>query len=525
MKKTMLFAAIAAIALASCAKNEVIQNQGPEDAVGFGVYVPKTVTKAGLAGQTTTTSIKESEANKGGFGVFAYYTDDKNYAAAVAASENKPNFMYNQGVFWTPDAPPAVTGKWEYTPIKYWPNEYGSEAHSAATDYVSFFAYAPYVSNADFASPGSYNITAKSANAATGDPTITYVIDPTPSTAVDLCWAVNAATGLPWLDQTKHTVDKTTPGTIDFKFKHALARFNVNVRGYFDEVRTVDGAGSTDNIDVNTKITIEEVEISGTFYPSGVLNLNNTTANTALWVPAAATPTTLTIPRADIATVLKATAGGETSFPAITGVTKTNVNIFTGAAPAKTDATYYTFIPKADATTLNVKITYYVTTQDAKLDGGISCVKNVIDKDIIFGSGFACGYNYNLNIVLGMTTVKLEATVSDWEDASDIDIDLPVNLPANSFNLASTAAVTLTAGSGETAAVWTTAEGTVSIYSIQKDASVFDNSTNIVAVDNANKKITFTGAAAGVYEIQLTAAGDGSHNSATMTITVTVTGS
>lgn len=416
MKKLIFMAALAASVLASCAKNEVFQKETGKTPVTFGVYVPQT--KAGLAGQTTTATIKLSEANHGGFGVFAYYTDDQNYAAAVAAGTNLPNFMYNQGVFWNTD-------KWEYSPVKYWPNEYGSGAHSAATDYVSFFAYAPYVSNETFAAPGSYNITAKSANNAAGDPTITYVIDPTPSTAVDLCWAVNASDGLPWKDQTKQTVT----GTIPFKFKHALARLNVNVRGFFDEVRPSQGAVSTQDVDSHTKITIEKIEIAGTFYPSGVLNLNNTVANTANWTPAAAASTTLTIPNADIAASLKATIGGETSFPAIAGVTKTNVNVFTGAAPAKADVTYYTFIPKDTETTLNVKITYYVTTQDAKLDGGISCVKNVIDKDIAFAS-FASGLNYNLNIVLGMTTVKLEATVDDWADPSNVDIDLPVNTSA-----------------------------------------------------------------------------------------------
>ncbi len=408
MKKFLFIAATAAAVLSACAQTEETHKVNAQgDAVGFGVYVPQT--KAGAAGQTTTASIQRSEANGGGFGVFAYYTNDGDYTASA-----KPNFMYNQGVFYN-------ASKWEYTPIKYWPNEYGTGAHSTGTDKVSFFGYAPYVGTAS----GTYGITAFApANNAAGDPTVTYVIDPTPSTAVDLCWAVKSDTGLPWLNQTK----QSTSGTVAFLFKHALARFNVNVRGYFDAVRSAEGAVSTDDIDSNTKITIEKIEIKGTFAPSGTLNLNNTEANKALWTPATAAETTLTIPNADIAASLKATVDGETSFPSIAGVTKTNVNVFTGAAPAKTDATYYTFIPTTTSTTLNVKITYYVTTQDAKLEGGISCVKNVIDKDIEFASGFACGLNYNLNIVLGMTTVKLEATVSDWADPTDVDIDLPVNL-------------------------------------------------------------------------------------------------
>lgn len=408
MKKFLILTAAAVAVFASCAKTiDNTRNTGQGDVLSFGVYVPQT--KAGAAGQTTTASIQRTEANGGGFGVFAYYTDDADYSASA-----KPNFMYNQGVFYN-------ASKWEYTPVKYWPNEYGSGANSTGTDKLSFFAYAPYVATAS----GPYGITAFApANNAAGDPTITYVIDPTPSTAVDLCWAVDAADGLPWINKTK----QSTSGTVAFLFKHALARFNVNVRGYFDAVRAAEGAVSTDNIDSNTKITIEKIEIKGTFAPSGTLNLKNTTANTALWTPDAAAETTLTIPNADIAASLKATVDGETSFPTIAGVTNANVNVFTGAAPAKTDATYYTFIPTTTSTTLNVKITYYVTTQDAKLNGGISCVKNVINKDITFASGFTCGYNYNLNIVLGMTTVKLEATVSDWADPSNVDIDLPVNL-------------------------------------------------------------------------------------------------
>lgn len=405
----IVFAAVAAVALASCAKFDTYQTETTvgETPVGFSAYVPKT--KAGAPGQTSTTSIQRADSLGGGFGVFAYYTDDGDYTGSTT-----PNFMYNQGVFYN-------TSKWEYSPVKYWPNEYGSEAHSAATDKVSFFAYAPYVASAS----GSYGITAFApANNAAGDPTVTYVIDPTPSTAVDLCWAVNSSTGLPWKDQTK----QSTSGTVAFLFKHALARFNVNVRGYFDDVRSTDGALSAADVDDSTKITIDSIAIKGSFAPSGTLNLNNTTANVPLWTPATAAETTLTIPNADIAASLRSTVGGETAFPDTTGVTNANVSVFTGAAPAKTDTTYYTFIPTATSTTLNVKIVYYVTTKDEKLANGISCVKNVIDKDITFASGFTGGLNYNLNIVLGMTTVKLEATVSDWPDPTDTEIDLPENL-------------------------------------------------------------------------------------------------
>ena len=417
MKKSLIFAAVAAVVLSACAKVETVKVASEDEAIGFGVYVPKAVSKAGATGQTTTTSIQRAQADGGGFGVFTYYTDDQTYAGAVAAGKNKPNFMYNQGVFYNSTA-------WEYNPVKYWPNEYGSGASSGdRTDRLSFFAYAPYVSEAS----GDEGITAIApANNAAGDPNVTYVLATDPTKVVDLCWAVDAADGFPWIDETKQTVT----GDVNFRFLHALARFNVNVRGYFDEVRSTEGAVSTDDVDENTKITIEKIEIAGSLYPSGVLNLNNSAAYTANWTLTTAETKTLTIANSDIAASLKANEGGESSFPGITvtGVTTTNVNVYTGEAPAVADEKYFTILPNAgDPKTLTVKVTYYVTTRDANLDGGISCVKNVIQKDITFDE-FLNGKIYNLNVVLGLTTVKLEATVENWDtETTDKDVDLPVN--------------------------------------------------------------------------------------------------
>ena len=60
-----------------------------------------------------------------GFGIFACYTGKLKYEFTSVTSD----FMYNQGVNWE-------SGRWEYFPLKYWPNE--------AEDMVSFFAYGPY---------------------------------------------------------------------------------------------------------------------------------------------------------------------------------------------------------------------------------------------------------------------------------------------------------------------------------------------------------------------------------------------
>ena len=78
---------------------------------------------------------------------------------------------------------------------------------------------------------------------------------------------------------------------------------------------------------------------------------------------------------------------------------------------------------------LKVTIDYYVNTTDASLSKGYSRVENKITKTI---TGFApeAGKNYTLLLSLGMTSVKVSATVSDWttEDGSSTQVDLPINV-------------------------------------------------------------------------------------------------
>ena len=75
--------------------------------------------------------------------------------------------------------------------------------------------------------------------------------------------------------------------------------------------------------------------------------------------------------------------------------------------------------------TVRVEIEYYITTEDPKIDGGRTQTKNVITKDVLFPS-MANGKSYNLNLVLGLTSVKMEAEVADW-DVINVQGDLPQN--------------------------------------------------------------------------------------------------
>lgn len=415
MKKYIVFtAAIAAALLAASCNKEAVQVNIPEqnNQIAFGTYAARS-TKSGATGEMTTAALQGS-----GFGVFAYHHDASAGETAYGATST-PDFMYNQQVTYS--AP-----NWVYTPIKYWPNEHGNAAASDQVDKVSFFAYGPYVASPVADSEG---INAFSANDAAGDPKVSYKVAAKPQDNVDLIWAVaesnttwetaNGATtvtipeGMPFLNLIK----PKTNGKINFFFKHATTKLLLNVKSIFDEAPT---SGTT-------KITIGSVVIKGDFARAGVLNLNNTAANTALWESKTydstdpANETVLTINAANNLRASLVDAGDKAYANQPEGVT-------TEFQALMADNMQFNVIPGGIK---SITITYFVTTTDANLDGGYSRVENVITKT--FDTPLALENNkaYTLNLQLGMTSVKVGATVAPWSGEPATVIDLPANVAGN----------------------------------------------------------------------------------------------
>lgn len=411
MKKIFILAAIAAasFAIASCNKDggpSVSVKEASE--VSFGIYAPRHVaaTRSGAAGVMDNTLLQSE-----GFGVFAFHTDASAGASAYSSTA-LPNFMWNQHVTYASSA-------WSYAPIKYWPNEHGSAASSDQVDKVSFFAYAPYVS----ASPSGEGIIGLSANSAAGDPKVTYKVAAKPEDNVDLVWGiapeaiswatanggtVSIAEGMPYIDLVKPETD----GVINFLFKHATAKLGFSIIGLFDE-------GSKD---ANTKITVKSVTIKGNFARQGVLNLNNTSAGVARWeskVYDDENVTTLTINSTNNLATALIDAGDVVFASQPAGVTASAQNLLDD------DAYFFNLIP---GTISEVTIDYFVTTDDASLQKTYSRVENVIR--YTFASPLALENNkaYTLQLQLGMTTVKVAATVAAWDGQSPTLIDLPANV-------------------------------------------------------------------------------------------------
>ena len=435
MKQKFFIGSLALLALmASCSSSNDDLNGGATQEnnipVTFSSYLGKTATsRAGAAGTITTDGANSTTSlQTEGFGLFATYTDNAEYTAATG-----PNFMYNTKV---------STKDWTYSPLRYWPNETsttnadGKGATSEGVDRLSFFAYAPYVeatATTGAVTENTVGITALTANNVTTDPKVTYVVADDPSKSVDLLWGVVPSGTTKWSNVTGTDIDiaegkpylnlikPKTNQKVNLLFKHALAKLNLNVVGAFDAV-----TGGTK--DAATKITVASVTIEGTgFKKTAVLNLNNTTANEPLWEAVdGAGDITLTVSDANLNSKIK--DSGKDEAQTVDGVTETAQDLLNSDATSAQKA--FMIIPSSAADkSLKVTIDYYVNTTDASLSKGYSRVENKITKTI---TGFApeAGKNYTLLLSLGMTSVKVSATVSDWttEDGSSTQVDLPINV-------------------------------------------------------------------------------------------------
>lgn len=484
MKKLFLFAATAAM-LAGCSDTEELAlNQAQQEVgqgeVSFSVYTNR-ATRGGVAGEMTTEALKAEGA---GFGVFAYHTNNSFYDS----QNSEINFMYNQKVTWDGE-------KWVYSPLKYWPNEFGENAKSNNIDYVTFFAYAPFVNfypstgvapvaeGQDANQQQWKNITAASRNGDNGDPVIRYMVDTNPSTSVDLLWGVAADEKFVGLaDATKPTQLKTNACFIDlskqkgvndkinWKFYHALAKLNVQIIAANDVVTQDIDPYEPEGEEVHsaTRVYLRWIEFTG-FTMNGALNLHSNPAADEASTPRArwmaydgATdlkPATVRFndglmdgkegtennvnPNERVLGALNPVLVEPTTpaegWTAKTGGIPTDkyVNIFDGAGEDKEDEEYVAadasiyVIPTGEKMTINML--YDIQTADKRLGNYLSdgktkgfrvanAITNTLDNiDIVAGKA------YTIKIVVGLESVKVTATIKDWDDSEEAVANMPEN--------------------------------------------------------------------------------------------------
>ncbi len=497
-----LSAALLAAMLAGCAgSDDGLSGQSPSQpsgsgdgrtAVDFQAYLSRSTTRAGAGGILTPDNADAGNVSlqAQGFGVFAYYTDLKKYDQTYL-----PNFMYNTHVTY-------AAGNWGYSPLMYWPNEYGSNAQSDDEDKVSFFAYAPYAAHASAASgsvqgDATVGITGFSRNSTAGDPIVKYIASFDPAKSVDLCWGVvgssetswnriqgtaqTLAEGKPWLD-VEHP--QGIQQKMTFTFKHALSQLNVQIDADVDATSHSDGGTA---LDANTRIYVRSISFTGIAL-QGALNLNNQKAGEALWLDYSGTTD---LPYGQSVTVKDGLRDGREGAASATadneipkglnpgiiqnngftgGVTTSLQNAFGDGSSAETPVCV---IPTGESMT--VTIVYDVETLNPHLPGYISdgvqhgvSVENKITKAVDFsGGGLQCGKKYTLKLHLGMNSVKFDASVDPWQDGAEAQGWLPANT-AVSLTLGTGRTMSLTGGSQTLTAsttastvTWSTSDDTV----------------------------------------------------------------
>lgn len=197
---------LTATALMAACNNDA-SNEGSEGYVPSGKAITFDAAEEGAVTRANG-MIADDELKIKGFGAFGCYTGRLTYENTTVSSD----FMYNQLVTYN-----TTSNVWEYTPLKYWPN--------SSSDYVSFFAYAPYE-----ATPRDDGrcIIDMSKRDDLGDPWINYRMaeDPWSDTnpQVDLLYGQQQLDYnyhySAWLDQQKP--DNPIDERLMFAFRHAL---------------------------------------------------------------------------------------------------------------------------------------------------------------------------------------------------------------------------------------------------------------------------------------------------------------
>ncbi len=418
MKKQLFFAASALLMLASCSSESVDFTQADvasqqNEAITFETYMGKVGTTRASATALVTSNLKN-------FGVFAFHSD-----GTTLASTDKPNFMFDQLVS-------GGSGSYTYSPVKYWPNQDGDATNGSEsnTDYLSFFAYAPRDTYNDGTNVSTTNVNGIFLT----DGTTTYQNSTTYTTSapkiyynplaasfaydnnVDVLYAVCQK------NVTKpHLASAGNPGVVTLQFKHALAKIGetVNIRYLLDQVNAGGTTGST--VDSNTDILLKAVYIwiegaENEILDKGWLNLETGTWSEGNGGYHAAISSYDAAETAKLA--MKKTGG---SFAGLTSDEVTNANT------QLTDFKGFLMIPaNGKEITIKARAIYDVKTTDVALEGGNSTVENDITNS--YNVTLVPNKKYNLNLVLGIETLKLNATVLDWEtDTSVTEINIPNN--------------------------------------------------------------------------------------------------
>lgn len=470
MKKSIFLAAVAALVLAGCAKNETFVKVTNQDAVSFGAYNGRTITKAGPTDDMNLDALKQH-----GFGVFATYTGTDAFEDADNDKGAKDDFMFNQQVTFD-------GANWTYSPIKYWPNP--TNGQDADAQHVSFFAYAPYAEPTGAAN--EIGITGFSQEVANDDPNdpaspthlhniVNYTFSKDQAN-VDLMWGYKAKDATDPANVT-YTINNNLTRTLDkvhFVFQHMFAKLGGSQEGagansadpYTDPAYVANGLVVKANpvsldptngfgTDNGTKITISKIVLAsapemedtdgdgvadtavtdidgdpldyadaditgkldlytGVFTPSStkMIQFSQTITN-MVDDPTTPEDESSATENSELADELKEPATFTTwTDVTVKGVVEKALNVY------KDESNPIILLPGTKPV-VDITLTYYVRTYDAKI-GTVNCsvVPQTVFGRIKFNE-IKKNTKYNIVMIIGLNDVKFEAVVEDWTNGSN----------------------------------------------------------------------------------------------------------
>ena len=442
-----------ALGLAGCSSDDGLLADPAPTSEGEAIVldvkeVASPVTRAQQTGSMTFETLKTT-----GFGVYGYKGAYNSASSLPTLFKVGDGVGANTKVEFIPDGTDPTTlvvhpGSWKYAEtanLKEWEKN----------EKYTFFAYAPYVSSADFAAGGSAGINSVKTEDTAGDPTITYTVAEDPAQSVDLLWGVRTAytsggttekAGLPWID----IQQGETAAAVQFSFYHALCALGFHAQVMVDQANDPDKLGDVSSLGTigksdGCKVTLRKITITPanvSFHKSASLNLNNTTVNNTpahqpLWSSTAGTIASLVLDNgtaghgtidSKLLDPVANTTNDDYYTPETTDLnqdgTKTDV-MANNSVPGITEtANTQTIIANDDlfmlipqeAQDYTVTIEYYMTY---KTTGPGYHRQSFSGTATLSSLELVAGVKYYINLVFGLTTFKVTVTANDWEETTN----------------------------------------------------------------------------------------------------------
>lgn len=363
MKKTILFAALAVVAMASCTKNELkVPSTGTDSVISF----QPVVANATKATYLTTDNMDEKCTS---FGVFAWYAEPTLALAGsgTAYMDNVP-VTYNGSI---DEDGSTGSGAWAPASPYYWPKN-GT---------LSFDAYAPADAHADTPGAGTGKVTSTAAN---GLKIENYTVAAL-AKQYDLLYSTRTQDKKTSTGGTNDTYDG-----VDIAFHHALAAIEVTAttdKDYFGAIKL-------------KTITILNAYSKGTFKQNMT---NATTEGTAAW----------------------SDHGTEESYVLFSGDQALSTTALTSTTtPAISNAI---LLPQSFAHTPNkvsIRVDYSIKHGSSYLDQNQTFDLSATTVSSAPQTGWEMGKRYTYNFIFSLDKVYFAPKVDDWTNVTVDNINV-----------------------------------------------------------------------------------------------------